>query len=494
MRLSKNSIEFSSYSRGLVECLETRDLLAGDFAPGDSNKDYFFDEADFVQVAKFGKFESGESASWEEGDWNEDGLFNRNDLVLVFSQQLFRRGAYSPEATLPMNSLEPLSSEGAANVVLYYSPETGDLTAVSDSVMTALHLTSNSSSFRTLDQRLFGYTDPSGQFAIELLGSSTWIEHPGLLPTGWTHQQLMDDLLIDGAVMGGGGLGGVRLAESADLPIGQRPDDTHVTGPKEKPSFVPIDQASVVLTYDPITGDIQVDTLEDRLIFALELESPEGFFTGAVGREDQYTINAFDHVSPNVIHFQAADVVAGSIVYLDHYESFDLPGIAQTGLSEAEFKSGVYPIAVELFFDERGSSGLGVAFQLAEMDSCEQILRSGFTPGDANSDGVFDSTDLIAVFQVDEYEDDVVGNSTWAEGDWNCDGDFDTQDLIAAFQVGNYSLSEIAARATDQREHPASLPLSINGLRVPTVRSADQDSDRRPFALEYQWIDSIFDA
>ena len=55
--------------------------------------------------------------------------------------------------------------------------------------------------------------------------------------------------------------------------------------------------------------------------------------------------------------------------------------------------------------------------------------------GDSNLDGVFDSSDLVQVFIVGEYEDDVEGNSTWADGDWNCDGEFDTRDLVFAFQA-----------------------------------------------------------
>lgn len=58
--------------------------------------------------------------------------------------------------------------------------------------------------------------------------------------------------------------------------------------------------------------------------------------------------------------------------------------------------------------------------------------------GDANLDGEFNSGDLIAVFQSGEYEDDLVGNSTWFTGDWNGDGEFDTSDFIAAFQDGGY--------------------------------------------------------
>ena len=58
--------------------------------------------------------------------------------------------------------------------------------------------------------------------------------------------------------------------------------------------------------------------------------------------------------------------------------------------------------------------------------------------GDVNFDGRFDSADLVQIFQHAEYEDDVVGNSTYTTGDWNCDGDFTTSDLVFAFQQGGY--------------------------------------------------------
>lgn len=60
-------------------------------------------------------------------------------------------------------------------------------------------------------------------------------------------------------------------------------------------------------------------------------------------------------------------------------------------------------------------------------------------PGDANLDGVFNSSDLVQVFTYGEYEDEVIGNSSWESGDWNGDGDFGTGDLVAAFTTGNYS-------------------------------------------------------
>ena len=59
------------------------------------------------------------------------------------------------------------------------------------------------------------------------------------------------------------------------------------------------------------------------------------------------------------------------------------------------------------------------------------------TPGDANGDGVCDSSDLIAAFVANKYGTDEP--ATHAEGDWNNDGVFNSSDLIYVFANGNYA-------------------------------------------------------
>lgn len=78
--------------------------------------------------------------------------------------------------------------------------------------------------------------------------------------------------------------------------------------------------------------------------------------------------------------------------------------------------------------------------------------------GDSNHDGKFDSGDLVQVFQAGEYEDTIVGNSTWEEGDWNLDKDFNSTDLVAAFTAGTY-----ANRAVDVPE-PSTLAILLSAL------------------------------
>ena len=67
-----------------------------------------------------------------------------------------------------------------------------------------------------------------------------------------------------------------------------------------------------------------------------------------------------------------------------------------------------------------------------------RILGSSF--GDTNLDGIFDSADLVQVMTAGEYNDTIVGNSTWSEGDWNGDGEFDSGDLLLALTDGDFVL------------------------------------------------------
>ena len=72
--------------------------------------------------------------------------------------------------------------------------------------------------------------------------------------------------------------------------------------------------------------------------------------------------------------------------------------------------------------------------------------------GDVNNDGIFNSSDLVRVFQAGEYEDGSQNNSTFEEGDWNGDGDFDSSDLVHVFRAVTYSAPAIRAAIVSQIE------------------------------------------
>ena len=94
------------------------------------------------------------------------------------------------------------------------------------------------------------------------------------------------------------------------------------------------------------------------------------------------------------------------------------------------FTSGLIP--EELDFDGSGK---------VDYSDLEFYLEKyGIPFGDSNLDGKFDSSDLVQVFQVAEYEDNIPRNSDWADGDWNGDNEFNSSDLVFAFQKGTYDV------------------------------------------------------
>jgi hypothetical protein len=81
--------------------------------------------------------------------------------------------------------------------------------------------------------------------------------------------------------------------------------------------------------------------------------------------------------------------------------------------------------------------------------------------GDADLNGVFDSSDLVAVLASGTYEADVA--SVWTTGDFNGDGRTNSTDLVAALADGGYELGPRAATAAVPEPSGIAL-LALGGL------------------------------
>ena len=84
--------------------------------PGDANEDREVNSADIILVSGAGKYETGEPATWSEGDWNGapnadfidgpppgDGVFDSKDLIAALGTGLYESGPY---AATPVDSTE----------------------------------------------------------------------------------------------------------------------------------------------------------------------------------------------------------------------------------------------------------------------------------------------------------------------------------------------------------------------------------------------------
>ena len=136
-----------------------------------------------------------------------------------------------------------------------------------------------------------------------------------------------------------------------------------------------------------------------------------------------------------------------------------------------------------------GSAG---TWQAGEFDGSPGLAVSS-PPGDANRDGVFDSSDLILAFQAAEFEDDVAGNSTWEEGDWNHDGDFTTSDFVVAFRFGAYidqvaAAAGVADRMTESRVLRAESKPQLSDADLFTALDTSMNARDQVFR---DWIDQV---
>jgi hypothetical protein len=97
----------------------------------------------------------------------------------------------------------------------------------------------------------------------------------------------------------------------------------------------------------------------------------------------------------------------------------------------------------------------------------EDLRRTWY--GDANLDGVFNSSDLVAVLAAGEYDDDIPLNSGWATGDWDGNRDFTTSDLVDALADGGYEQGpRVTAAAVPEPSSVATLLVGL--IAVATVR------------------------
>ena len=81
---------------------------------GDANLDLEFDSSDLIQIFAGGKYETNETATWEQGDFTGDTKFDSKDLVAVFVYGPVLNGSERPVAvaTVPQPETKTLLTIG----------------------------------------------------------------------------------------------------------------------------------------------------------------------------------------------------------------------------------------------------------------------------------------------------------------------------------------------------------------------------------------------
>lgn len=227
------------------ESLESRRLLTI-YQAGDANRDFYFDEADIIEVFKSGKFETDRDASWAEGDWDGmfspeglrsmfangsynpfqtpegNGRFDSDDLEYALESGRYRAGTYLVYvSSLPSHSRSNLlPTTDDADVQITYDGSNGDVSIEgSDTIFSTIHLHSDLGIFTGVDgsDDLGGFevNGSSGSRSDFLLLDPTGTSsrsYQSLAMPGLTLDVLLEDLTVDGSRLAGGGLGRVSIS------------------------------------------------------------------------------------------------------------------------------------------------------------------------------------------------------------------------------------------------------------------------------------------
>ena len=183
--------------------------------------------------------------------------------------------------------------------------------------------------------------------------------------------------------------------------------------------------------------------------------------------------------SSEQITLRIGEALVQSFAYSDTwYPESDGPGASLEVISPAETLASRWNSAS--------------SWRVSGLDGSPGFARAS-QPGDANRDGLFDTSDLILIFSANEFEDDIANNSTWEEGDWDRDGDFTTSDLVVAFRFGNFMDSAAASTGVSPQLSPTSVSPPKSALQPSDAElftALDTSVDARD-KLFRDWIDQV---
>lgn len=120
----------------------------------------------------------------------------------------------------------------------------------------------------------------------------------------------------------------------------------------------------------------------------------------------------------------------------------------------------------DLAFDENNDGVVDIADRQLWVNDYKNTWM-----GDADLNGVFDSSDFVLVFTAGKYEIDE--SAGWAEGDWDGNMKFDSSDFVAAFGDGGYEMGQKPGGpnpATAAVPEPSSVALLAIGLAAIALR------------------------
>jgi hypothetical protein len=203
-----NDFQFSASTAGVLEA-------------GDADMDFDFDQLDLVRVQVAGKYLSGQSATWGEGDWDGapggapgnpppgDRLFNQIDIIAALNAGKYLQGKY--------NAIQSGGNRGDGQTSIVYNPSTGELAvdAPAGVQLTSVNIDSAGRVFTGAPAMNLGGSfdnDSDNNIFKATFGSSFGsLSFGNVAQPGLSQQFVLNDLTVVGSLAGGGALGNVDL-------------------------------------------------------------------------------------------------------------------------------------------------------------------------------------------------------------------------------------------------------------------------------------------
>lgn len=247
-----------------------------------------------------------------------------------------------------------------------------------------------------------------------------------------------------------------------------------------------------LVTVELQTSDYDADGQADYVYQTTYAYDADGVMVSITSEADENGDGTFESVTvtdPRVPIYDKVDGVDGDWVVISLPEIVGDPRaedwMYMTGNVEEIALRGE-PVLEEVIGDDTLPVDI-VTDPIRRTEIDEQVIVT-FGPGgtsgplgDVSGDGIFDSQDLVLLFQLGLYEQDNSGNAEPVTGDFDGDGQFGTSDLVMAFQAGGYIVGA----------EESSLFASL--MDDDSEQSSGDDTSNQRLAFDSIYADDTFD-
>ena len=379
------------------------------------------------------KYLTGQPATFEEGDWNYDGVFDQSDIIDVLVADTYELNSMAALRWRDGLNLTFEEAEVPVRYQLYLAPGHDDPNLKRPLIL-SLHNGSSSGTDNSSHVNRRRFTDllaktQTEEFASFLIAPQISVDQAR--DNGWENPQTLRSLLA--------------LVDEVTSTYNVDPQRIYVVGKsmggwgtyaavRERPDFF---AAAVPIASTVSRSEYTAETVADHI-----KDVPIWIFHG--------TADSVMPVSKVREIVEALKAAGGS------------PRYTETNFDHNSWRTIYNDTRGRIFTDSSSDELFQWLF--------DQATSARAVAGDANGDGAFNQLDIVQVLQTAKYLTDEP--ASFDEGDWNNDGFFNQLDIVEALQAGTY-LQQGALEVIDLSELVKGVQAAQTAFGDPKVIGTD---------------------